>query len=312
MSLKLITAPSIEPVTLQEAKTHLKASSQDFSEDLSVNQSIKPGSHAIAASYSLKGAGVNVSAAADALAILNSGACGSGGTVDAKMQHSETDEEAGYSDVEDGAFTQVTEDNDNAVQELSYTGTRAWLRIVAQVLNAACEFGSDIVLNSPSSTEDSLITAKLAAARRHCENFLRRAILTQTWDYFLDRFPGEDYIQIPRPPLQTVSYVKYKDSTGTLQTFSSDYYIVDINSEPGRIALAYGQSWPVTYGEIQDVQIRFIAGYTAAADVPEDWKQGILMKLTDLYVNRGDVPVDKLVEARIKEILWPDRCILKG
>lgn len=168
---------------------------------------------------------------------------------------------------------------------------------------------------SPATThpDDSLITGHIKAARKWCENFQRRTYVTQTWDLFLDCFPDTDHIDIPLPPLQSVSYVKYKDGSGTLQTLSSEYYIVDTNKEPGRIALAYGQSWPSTYGEIQDVQIRFVCGYgDAAADVPDEIKSAMYLKISDLYENRGDADMrssigDNNYERAAKSYLWQDR-----
>ena len=48
---------------------------------------------------------------------------GAGGTVDVKLQHS--DDGAAWSDVGSGAFTQVTESNDNAVYEKVYVPDQA-------------------------------------------------------------------------------------------------------------------------------------------------------------------------------------------
>src|ERR1051325_11329554 len=73
-------------------------------------------------------------------------------------------------------------------------------------------------------SDDALILGLIAAARRLAEVFCGRAFLTQTWDLTLDAFPsgwgprwpatlgGRDAIRLPRPPLQSVSYVKYVDT----------------------------------------------------------------------------------------------------
>ena len=163
--------------------------------------------------------------------------------------------------------------------------------------------------------DDSLITSHIKTSRRWCEGFQNRAYITQTWDLYLDAFPNKDSIEIPLPPLQSVTYLKYKDSAGDLQTWDSSNYIVDINSEPGRIVLAYGKSWPMTYDEIQAVQIRFVAGYgDSAIDVPEEIKTAIYLKVTDLYENRGDGDMcseqgENSYDRAVKSLLWPDRII---
>jgi len=155
--------------------------------------------------------------------------------------------------------------------------------------------------------DDDLVESMIKAARRWCENFQNRAYITQTLDLYLDRFPSKSEIRLPKPPLQSVTSLQYKDTAGTLQTFDSAYYIVDTVSEPGRIVLAYGQSWPSTYDEIQAVQIRFVCGYGLAAAVPEDIKHAILLKIADLYEHRGDGVADPNINTAIESLLWPER-----
>jgi uncharacterized phiE125 gp8 family phage protein len=309
MATKIFTEPSVEPITLSEAKTQLRLDSGSFADNTSSSQCIATGLHNTAASYSLKGTGIDISSAANILVLLESGTNGATGTVDVKLQDSDTDVDAQYIDVASGAFTQVTTANDNATQELAYTGTRKYLRAVATVSLAACEFGVSIVLNSPTSTEDTYLASLITAARKHCEYFLGRSLITQTWDLYLDSFPNEEYIEIPYPPLQSVTTLKYKDTAGALQTWAATNYIVDIITEPGRISLAYGISWPSTYAEIQAVQIRFVAGYGLAVSVQKHIKQAILMKLTDLYEHRGDMESSAEIDKTVEALLWADRIV---
>jgi len=315
MSLKIFASPAVEPIGLQEAKSHLKLESGSYADNTTASQIIAPGAHVIAAAYSLKGTGIDVSAARNVLVLLESGTNLATGTVDVKLQESDTDVDANYTDVASGAFTQVTTANDNATYEKAYTGRKKYLRVVCTVANATCEFGVSVLLDSPTATDDTEITRLIVAARRHCENFSGRAYITQTWDLYLDAFPSGDEIKIPLPPLQTVTWIKYKNTVGTLtEWLPITDYIVDIHSEPGRIVLDYGISWPSTYGAIQAVQIRFVAGWGIASAVPEHIKQAILLKLTDLYQNRGDVAGSEfatinLIERAIEALLRPDRII---
>jgi len=159
------------------------------------------------------------------------------------------------------------------------------------------------------SGEDDYLADLITASRRHCESFQGRAYVTQTWDLYLDAFPG-GCIKVPLPPLQSVTFIKYKDSAGVLQTLAASDYVVDAYSEPGLIFLAYGKSWPSTYPEANAVQIRFAAGYGAAAAVPQEMKHAILLKLADLYEHRGgDEGIDKNVMEAVESLLWPDRIV---
>jgi uncharacterized phiE125 gp8 family phage protein len=155
--------------------------------------------------------------------------------------------------------------------------------------------------------EDEYVVGLIIASRRHCEGFQSRAYITQTWDLYLDAFPT-GCLKVPHPPLQTVTFIKFKDSSGFIQTLASSEYAVDTFSEPGLICSGYGKSWPATYPELNAVQIRFEAGYGTAADVPQEIKQAILLKVADLYEHRGgDEGIDKAIAEAVESLLWPDR-----
>ena len=308
---KIYAEPAVEPVTLTEAKLHLKLDAGTLEESITVGQSIAPGSHGIAAGYSLKGTGVDVSGAGDVVAVLDVGQVGSpAGTVDVKLQESDTGLEADYTDVADGAFAQVTGANDNQGFKLAYGGNCTYVRAVATVAGAACPFGVQIVQQEPESDEDSTILRYIKTARRVAEKYHGFAYCTQTWELYMDRFPVGDFIELPRPPLQTVTHVKYKEAAaGVLTTWPATEYLVDTFNEPGRIVLKYGYAWPNTYPEAQAVQIRYVAGYGLAAAVPAEIKDAILRAVTDLYNNRGDMDTEKIARAALRGLLGADRIV---
>lgn len=136
------------------------------------------------------------------------------------------------------------------------------------------------------TTDDTLISNMITAARQYCEEIQGRAYLTQTWDWYMDDFPKTP-IDVPYPPLQSVTHIKYTDTDDTETEVDSDDYRVDIYSEPGRINLAYGESWPsTTLKTINGVVIRFVAGWTGANKVKERTKIAIKMLVGHLYENR--------------------------
>lgn len=119
--------------------------------------------------------------------------------------------------------------------------------------------------------DDTLIGALITVAREYIESATGRALVLQTWDWTRDRFATR--LDVPLSPLRSVVSVKYNDSDGTEQTLATSGYTVDEKSEPPRIVEAYSESWPETRGHVNDVTIRFRAGYavpftaTAATDV---------------------------------------------
>lgn len=110
--------------------------------------------------------------------------------------------------------------------------------------------------------EDDVLSGYLLAARRVVETDTERAMLTQTWTLTMDAFPC-DLIELRRCPVQSVTSVVYLDTSGASQTLATSVYAVDASSEPARITLKSGQTWPTTYDQANAVTVTFVAGWTA-------------------------------------------------
>lgn len=300
MTTTLVTAPSTEPVTLDEVKAHIRVDSSTFSGSTASTQSIFPGSHATAASYTLLGTSVDV-LGKRAIVYLVSGTNGTSGTVDVKIQ--ESDDNSVWTDVTSGAFTQVTTANDNATYEKEYTGSKQYIRVVSTVAVAACEFGVDIVTDAGATTEDDLLNALIKTVRKYAEEITGRAFITQTWDYYMDTFTSNQF-DLPKPKLSSITSIVYTDKDDTATTLSSANYYVDTDALPGRVVLKNGQSWPTFQARpYNPIKTRFVCGYGTASDVPEPIKQWILMAVGWLYENRekglSQYPVDLLMPYRV-------------
>jgi uncharacterized phiE125 gp8 family phage protein len=224
-----------------------------------------------------------------AVVTLDSGINLATGTVDAKIQECDT-ATGTYTDWTGGAFTQVTTANDNAIQEIAYTGSKQYIRVVAKVLVAACSFGVQINKYSSDATEDDLLTALVTSARQYVEAVTRRQLITAVWDKFYNCWPTHNYIQLPHGQLQSVTSVKYTDSAGVVTTMAATTdYIADTASEPGRIVLPYGIGWPsTTYYSVNPIAIRYTCGYgSTAASVPAGIRSAIKMLVEDMYEHRS-------------------------
>lgn len=136
--------------------------------------------------------------------------------------------------------------------------------------------------------EDALIHGLIRTARTLVEQHSLHALITQTWDLKLHAFPACDHIEIPLPPLQSVTSVKYKNSAGSETTWGTSNYIVDTGSRPGRVVLAYGITWPTfTAYPSLPVTVRFVAGYgSGAGDTPEEARQAMLLLIAHWYDRR--------------------------
>lgn len=157
--------------------------------------------------------------------------------------------------------------------------------------------------------DDQYIATLITAARQHVENYTRRALITQTWDYYLDTFP--DCINLPMPKLQSVYAITYTDTNGATQTLSSTVYTVDTDAVPGQVYLAYGQSWPIVRSIPKAIKVRFVAGYgNASDDVPDAIRHAMLLLIGHLYENRtaADAPMAELPMG-FSALLMPYRVI---
>jgi uncharacterized phiE125 gp8 family phage protein len=135
------------------------------------------------------------------------------------------------------------------------------------------------------SVDDTLIDALVAAATQQAQAELRRALLTQTWDLKLDRFPGCGVIELPFGATAVVS-VSYVDDAGDTQVLDAAQYVVDVASAPGRLVRADGTTWPTTERRPHAVTVRMTCGFGNAAAVPAGIKAWIQLHLAALYRNR--------------------------
>lgn len=288
MRFSLYTAAAAYPVSLVEMKNHIRQTSGTLADNLTTAQSIVPGAHIPAVAYSLVGASVDV-LGYDALVQLNSGTNGTSGTVDVKIQESDTDVNADYTDWATGAFTQVTTANDNAVQEKQYTGGKRYIRVLATVAVANCDFSVDVFKYAPYSTEDDLITACIAAATEYTEN-LCGPLVSKVYDGYLDDWPCGDLLIIPKPRCTAIGSIKYTDDDAVEATFAAASYLTDFVSFYARIKLKSGYSWPsVDLREMNGVVVRLTVGYATAAAVPYELKAAVKFLAAHLYEQREPV-----------------------
>lgn len=295
MISKLKTAPALEPVSLQEVKSHLRIGSQSMADNVSSEQTIVAGAHVVATAFSLVGSAVAV-AGYEVLVMLASGTCGAGGSVAAKIQESDA-AGSGYADWTGGGFTTVTEANDNATQEKAYTGSKAYIRVVATVAVATCDFGISVIKSAPYSVEDTLLSALITSARETVEK-LCGPLITQTWYQYEDAWPSGAELAIVKPRVLTLDSVKYTDEDSVQATMSASDYTLDVVDEmKPRIVLKDDAEWPTaTLFNVRPIVLEFTCGYGAtAASIPRNLWLAMLLLISDAYYNRDAVILGQTV-----------------
>lgn len=151
-------------------------------------------------------------------------------------------------------------------------------------------------LSDDSTDEDDYLASVIVpAVVDRAEASTRRALPgPQIWELVLDQFPREGYIELPKPPLVGVTYVRHVDTAGVTQTLTiNTQYLVQAPAGPrckrGRIALPFSGVWPVTLRQMGAVTIRFVAGHVSPTAIPGLVVAGMLMDAGMLFENRESV-----------------------
>lgn len=166
-----------------------------------------------------------------------------------------------------------------------------------------------------SADEDAYIGILLSAAASQVEIEIGRALITRTYNLLLDGWPsdssgGEEwwdgeregsivelltqgakrYIELPYPPISSVTHVKTYDDADVATVFAASNYYVDRTSMPGRIALRTSSAWPIPTRLTNGIEIQWVAGYGATGNVmPDQIKLAIMQLASHWYENREPV-----------------------
>jgi len=139
------------------------------------------------------------------------------------------------------------------------------------------------------SSDDSLLSALIVAARQWAEAYTRRAFVAQTWALYLSREPRGDKIVLPRGPLLSVSKVLTFDEDDTASEWAATNYYVNCVSMPGEVVLRAEASWPVAARRTNGFAVEYVAGYGANADdVPREVRLAMMQLALHWYENRGE------------------------
>lgn len=166
------------------------------------------------------------------------------------------------------------------------------------------EVKSHLDIPDSDETKDPNLIGVILAVTASLENYTRRTFVTTTFTLWRDRFPGRvmpwwdgvrqgadteltdltGAIEVPRPPLISVTHIKSHLQDGSESTFSSANYLVDTVGAPGRIVPKVSQAWPsTTLRAINGVEVEYVAGYgPTGSDVPAPIRQAILMMIGDI------------------------------
>lgn len=151
-------------------------------------------------------------------------------------------------------------------------------------------------LRVDSSSEDKHIIGLIKASRIMAEEYLKRSLITQTWQLQYDLY-APSVVVLPKGPVQQVSFVKIISRDWSEKTLDANTYYLNAGKEQ----LIFDAA-PI--GQI--VQIQYITGFGGEADVPETVKQGMLNHVLNMYENKSN---DKTLPNSSTELYDQHRCV---
>jgi len=134
-----------------------------------------------------------------------------------------------------------------------------------------------------SVDDTAKLTMILRAARELCEKYLEMALMEQSWTVAVDAWPSEGRLELPMPPLISITELRYSDADGNFTAVDSSNYWIDTNAKPGVLYLKDGVSVTTTRSQ-RGIEVEYKAGFgTDADDVPNDFKAAVLQAAADIY-----------------------------
>jgi uncharacterized phiE125 gp8 family phage protein len=161
------------------------------------------------------------------------------------------------------------------------------------------------------TAEDTLVASLIVTSRLHVEAGIGLALVTQSWSYFLDRWPPGPVLELPLRPVQTIDAVRLYDESAVATTVPPETYLLDGESAPARLVRQGALAWPRPGRVANGIEVAFTAGFgAAAAAVPGPIRQAILLLVAHWYEHRSPLEIGAAAEpvpGMVAELLGPYR-----
>ena len=158
--------------------------------------------------------------------------------------------------------------------------------------------------------DDEYLCKLIEEAREEIEDISGLALISQTWQMMVDRWPGQRdqwwdgvrqmaiteldggfpaIIEPLRYPLISVDTINvYDESSNATAVTIASVFDIDLVSKPGRISLQRGATWPIASRSVNAIEINYTAGYgTAVTAVPTPLARAVRNMAGYMYDHRG-------------------------
>ena len=142
-------------------------------------------------------------------------------------------------------------------------------------------------IDTSDTSQDNVIALLIAGVRQRFEDYLRRALITQTLSYEMSGDDLRQYIEIPRPPVQSItSLTTYDEASGSETSTvvaSTNYQLIEKT-----LLVERNDGWTINREDRAGTLV-YVAGYgNASTDIPQDIVLAMLEMLALRFERRGD------------------------
>ena len=172
-------------------------------------------------------------------------------------------------------------------KELPKDGNRSWKVTTQPTVEPVTVAELKTYAAIDTDATDTLIESFIEATRMSTEEYLGQALISQTITSVLEFWPGK-IVELPRPPLISITGVFTVDEDDDETEYDSDNYYLNTIATPGRLIIKRGSTMPInTSRDYGRFIIRSVHGYgTEASDVPKPIIEGINLWAAALYADR--------------------------
>lgn len=156
---------------------------------------------------------------------------------------------------------------------------------------SSVEIKKHLEIADADTVHDAHLTRLMKAATEIVQGDSGLVLCASTWTYKLDGWPCE-YITLPVRPVASVT-INYLDSLNVSQLWAAGNYVLDTSAVTPTIYLSSSAvSWPTVYDVEGNITITLVAGHATQAAIPYLFKQLLLLKIAQLFFDRGETAAD--------------------
>jgi uncharacterized phiE125 gp8 family phage protein len=137
-------------------------------------------------------------------------------------------------------------------------------------------------LNYSGSLHDNVLPIYISAAREYCENYMNRALITQTITLLKTNWPDNNKFMLPFYGSTSITKVEYLLNNTWIELATTEYR-KETDSVPVMVVLKASKFWPL----IDDVPGNIRITYTVTVSaIDKDMKEIILLLAAEMFANR--------------------------